>query len=227
MTRLLFVMLLLVPVMALADAANPCNVPAPSVPAPYTDWQKGMSNVQCAPKPVGTGTLPYIRANQAGMMIWMWCPVPVAGGTSWALSRVAATWSWLSVNNVATDGAAIAASANPITALNSALNKNVTLPLSDPSLTPVWCPYESEVWASRPADIVPPPPPPTVKYVSAGSGAIYSTSGGKLVRVLAGRVATPGAACNSLVPPIMVGASTYLPLAGGPTNEATFCKVGP
>jgi len=192
---------------ASADPQNPCNVPQPNVPAYYTDWQKGTSNVRCAPAPVGTGTLPYIRANQAGMMVWMWCP----SGNTWALSRVAATWAWLSTNNVVADGAAIAASADPIAALNAGLNKNVSLPMGDPSLTPVWCPYEAQVWASKPADIVPPPPPPPAGVWLTSGLSTYSSVNGAL-GLFAG-LGAKGRTCDCTVP-IKVGTSIYCTFTG-------------
>ena len=203
------------PLLMLAPAAaqvpsNPCNVPEPNVPAVYYDWQKITSSVRCAPSPVGAGTLPFIRANKAGMFVWMWCP----NGNTWGLSRVAATWTWLSNNNVVADGAAIAASSDPIGALNSALNKNVTLPLADPSLTPVWCPYEAEVWASKPADIVPPPPPPVPGSWLTSGLSTYNSAAGRL-GAYAG-IGARGRACNCTAP-IRVGTFTYCTFAGAAT----------
>lgn len=190
---------------------NVCSVPAPFVITLYDDWNRGTSKAECAPTPLGTGTLPSIRANKAGMTVWMWCPA----GTGWRLYRAAATWAWLSTNNVPTDGATIAASTDPVGALNAALDRNITLPMADPSLTPVWCPYLAEVRASRPPDIVPPPPPPLPgSWITSGLSTYNSTAG--RLGAYAG-IGAKGRACNCVSTQIRVGTIVYCTFAGAST----------
>lgn len=191
------------------DPSNPCAVPDPVTIRLYQDWQVGQK-VSCVPAPIGIGTRPTIRYNSAGVHGWAWCPK--AGGT-WGLMFAAVTWERALQIPFASDSATVAQAADPIAALSAAADRNITTPLADPSLTPVWCPNVVEMYASRPADI-PPPPPVTAWIVTpalSGSRPLFSIVNGALVattqRVAA--LASPPTACDCDAAKLVIQTATY------------------
>lgn len=85
-----------------------------------------------------------------------------------------------------------------------------------PPLTPAFC-------AAAPT----PPAASAIKYASVGTGTVYSTLNGKIVKALAGRKAALGTTCDCQAK-IVIGASAYCTFTGAlaPT-EVTTCKVTP
>ena len=125
---------------------NPCGVSDVAQVVNYQDFS-GTSKASCAPSPFGTGTVPSIRANKAGVVMWMYCPI--AGG-GWTMQWVAGTWARVSGINYLKDTASIAAATDPLAALNTMLASRVKLPMHDPSLTPIWCPFANEMFHGAP-----------------------------------------------------------------------------
>ena len=212
---------------------NPCGLP---VPTPARTYYVDLAAsgvppaigppVACVPGPVGTGTVPTIRWNLAGVMGWYHCPQPSG---VWVTTWGAETWASLGSHNLTGDAAIVAASSDPAQALNALLVGHITLPLADPSLTPVWCPFADEMNASKPPASAPPAPPPTGQWrtPAAGTGTIYTTAAGKLAGLVAGRKAPPNALCDCTAAKVAVGTSSYCALTGGPASEVTLCKAAP
>lgn len=198
---------------------NPCGVPDPKIIRLYYDWQTGQK-ATCAPGPIGKGTLPTIRYNSAGIHGWAWCPL--ADGT-WGLQLAAVTWDRALQLQLVADAAAIAHAADPVDALARIADKNISTPLADPTLTPVWCPNIKEMYASRPLDVVIAPPPVVSAWVTSGR-SVYSSSGGRLGAFLG--LTTTGLACDC-AKPIVVGTVTYCPFTGAAPNSVASCKRSP
>ena len=204
---------------------NPCGVPIPpGERKPYTDFASGTVPYQCAPVPTATSTWPTVRYSTAGAVGWWYCKV----GPKWYANWVAGTNDFLFTNNVA--GEALAASANfdPVKALNAVAKKYITLPLSDPSLTPIWCPVQAEMYAARPADdVAPPVPTPDIfRTPVIGTFTLYMAANGTLTGLLTGRKASPNALCDCTAK-VAVGSASYCPLAGGNPAEVTLCRKAP
>jgi hypothetical protein len=135
---------------ALADPSNPCNVPAPNTPMPYVE--NGPN--PCAPIPSSTSTAPTIRVNDAGVMVWWYCKAAGRWSAQWG----AATWAFIGAAPKAADINAVLTSSTPVATLNAIAAGYPRISLSDPSLTPVWCPFQAEMLNATP----PPDPPPAV-----------------------------------------------------------------
>ena len=139
--------------LAAADPGNPCNAPASSVRLPYADAASGAVGYHCAPSPIGSGTLPTLRSNAAGTVAWWYCPS--ASGT-WTVNGAAATAARLSARNALAEAYTVMNADDPKAAFRATVEKNINLPLSDPSLTPVWCPFVTEMFSGVPPAAVMP-----------------------------------------------------------------------
>ena len=133
-----------------ADPRNPCGAPASATKVPYTDLAATKVGFQCAPSPVGNGTLPTLRSNAAGTVAWWYCPSETGG---WQLNWGAATAASLSPSHVLAEVHAVVSAADSKAAFHASVAKNAKLPLSDPSLTPVWCPFVPEMISGAPARV--------------------------------------------------------------------------
>ena len=136
-----------------ADPVNPCGAPASAVKAPYIDLSTAGALYGCAPKPLGTGTLPTIRSNPAGTVAWWYCPTPDG---KWRLNWAAATAARMSVDTLFAEAYEVVTAKDPIAAFNSVTAKNVSIPMSDPTLAAVWCPFVREMQLGTPAVVVAP-----------------------------------------------------------------------
>jgi hypothetical protein len=134
-----------------ADPRNPCGAPASATKVPYVDLASTRAGFQCAPFPVGDGTFPTFRANGAGTVAWWYCP---SASGNWQLNWAAATAASLSARNVVDQAYAVMTAADPKAAFHATVANNVKLPLSDPSLTPVWCPFVPQMISGAPAAAV-------------------------------------------------------------------------
>ncbi len=137
--------------MAAADPGNPCGAPASATKIPYADLASSQTGFQCAPSPLGNGTLPTFRSNAAGTVAWWYCP---SSSGHWRLNWGAATSASLSASHVLAELYTVMTAADPRAAFHAVVAKNVRLPLSDPSLTPVWCPFASQMVSGAPAAAV-------------------------------------------------------------------------
>lgn len=213
--------------LAVADGQNPCDVPIPPGQVyNYVDVAPGAPVVPgstmpvtypCAPGPVGKGTLPTLRTNSAGVMVWWYCQTFEG---AWLPQWSVATTAFLSGSTIMADAYSVVTSKDPLAAVNAVAAKNITLPLNDPSLTPVWCPFQQEMIEATPVAS----PLPVVSYRTPATGTftLYTAANGKLTGVISGRKATAGATCDCTTP-VMSGGAMYCPLAGAPTNEVTYC----
>jgi hypothetical protein len=157
--------------LATAEPGNPCNAPASAVRLPYVDGASGAAGYPCAPSPIGSGTLPTLRSNAAGSVVWWYCP---SASGRWTANWAAATAARLSARNAFAEASAVIKADDPMAAFRAAVDRNVSLPLSDPSLTPVWCPFVTEMLSGAPPASVAAPSsaatpvaaPPAVKAVA-------------------------------------------------------------
>lgn len=158
---------------AVATLDNPCDVQKPpGVSFPYRDLMPATvppvggaapasaTQYGCVPKPYGSGTALTVRVNASGAVAWWYCE---AGG-KWSPNWAAATTAQIVSFDLLADVYTVATSSNPIAALNFIAKKNLNLPLSDPSLTPVWCPFQAEMINKTP------PPTPAARFVVALNG---------------------------------------------------------
>ena len=97
--------------------------------------------------PIGNGTLPTLRSNAAGTVAWWYCPTESG---KWQLNWAAATAASLSASNTFAEIYNVVTATDPIAAFHAATSKNVKLPMSDPSLTPVWCPFIRDMASGAP-----------------------------------------------------------------------------
>ena len=204
---------------------NPCGVPIPpGERKPYNDFASGTMAYQCAPVQSATSTWPTVRYSAAGAVGWWYCKV----GPKWVPNWVAGTTSFLTSNNLAGEAAVAAAGADPVAALNALAKKYTSLPLNDPSLTPVWCPVQAEMYAGTPtADAVPPAPgAATYQTPNLGTFTLYTTAGGALTNVVSGRKASANALCDCTAK-VAVGSATYCPLSGVAPADVTLCRKTP
>jgi hypothetical protein len=72
------------------------------------------------------------------------------------LNWAAGTAANLSARNILAEVYAVVIAADPRAAFHAAVAKNVKLPPSDQSLTPVWCPFWPEMVSGAPAALVKP-----------------------------------------------------------------------
>lgn len=188
---------------------NPCNVPLPNTPRAYADFDKTKPLVCAEP------TLPTVRMNGAGIMAWRYCKGSRGYYPNWG----AATWAHIGSTALGTDLIAAGVSASP-TAVGALAVKHVTLPLAHASLTPVWCPFQAEMWAGVPALPPPPPPPPPPPAWIVASTLTYSVRNNSLSLVPG--AAPVGAACNCAAP-FVVGAFRYCTFTGA-TSSAVLAR---
>ena len=134
--------------LASADPLNPCNAPATAVTAPYVDVSSAGTGYECAPSPLGNGTLPTLRSNKAGTVAWWYCP---SRNGKWHVNWAAATAARMSAGTLLSEFYEVVSAKDPRAAFDSITAKNVKVPLSDPSLTPVWCPFASDMNSGTPA----------------------------------------------------------------------------
>lgn len=190
----------------LSFAQNPlnvCSVPAPNTPYVYTDFVNG-SGFLCAPAPTGTGTAPTLRVNAAGAFVYWYCP----SSPTWKANFVVATTAAIAGSSLVADAYAVTTAKDPLAALNAATRKNVTLPLSDPALTAVWCQYQAEMVANAPI--------PSAFFVSANGllpdRAAFAVIAGKRSYGSTQRVKV-GLPCDCTSISILEGSTTYCAVA--------------
>jgi hypothetical protein len=150
--------------LAMADPSNPCNAPASAIKSNYIDLTARLGKFECAPAPVGAGTMPTLRSNDAGTVAWWYCPQP---GGKWHANWAAATAEVLSAKNLMSEVYAVVTAKDPRGTFDAIAAKNVNLPLSDPKLTPVWCPFVNEMLKGA-------PPEPT-NFAASGPGSSASS----------------------------------------------------
>jgi len=135
---------------ATADPGNPCGAPASAPKAPYVDLTSSAGGFRCAPSPIGEGTLPTLRSNAAGTVVWWYCP---SASGRWQLSWGAATAERLRAGHLMAELYTIVTAPDRKAAFDATVAANATLPVSDPSLTPVWCPFAPEMLTGAPPPI--------------------------------------------------------------------------
>ena len=151
MNHLLATLLLGSACAATAAPGNPCDAPSTATKWAYADLSASKAGFDCAPSPIGAGTFPTVRSNAAGRIAWWYCPT--IDGT-WRTNWGVATAARLSGKGMFDDIGAVAMAADPLTAFAVMVDKNVKMPLTDPSLTPVWCPFVAEMTAGAPKALV-------------------------------------------------------------------------
>jgi hypothetical protein len=162
-----------------------------------------------------------------GASMWMYCPR--ADGT-WRLRFTSRTYAELKTQ--------LPAFAKLVTEYSTMADLNLKArnlgwgDLQSAEHKSIWCPAYAKMLASLPTGyptgFVPPATPvPTIRYVTAGTGAVYLSDGTKLLRVLLGRKTAVGvtAICTTK---IVSGASTYCTFTGALSPlEVTLVKVAP
>lgn len=225
--------LMLAPFALAADPNNPCGVPVPpatkyfyndaTASGPATSAGNTGKFFQCGFAPKGTGTLPNLRGNGSGAMVYWYCPL--ADG-SWSPNWAVATWDKLKPSTIISDAFALSSSD---AAFNALAAKNVNTPLTDDKLVPIWCPFQAEMIASTPQKT-------TSAYVvatnpaSTGPGASRPAypvgADGKRGTASTSR-ATVGADCSCDKLQILEGTSRYCSFTGSNTSTVALCMKKP
>ncbi len=193
---------------------NPCGVAASAPVAYFNDTNAAL----CAPAPFGTGTVPTVRVNKAGMMVWNYCPSSTG---AWQAQWLAGTWATISGASYLADTAAIAAATDPLAQLNSILKTRVTTPIDDPTLTPVWCPFADEMYAGAPKPVSAPAsaPAPAPTWVVAKNGTSLTRPSFAVVngvRSFSSKTTIAvGAPCDLVAIKLVEGRNTYGQVAPG------------
>lgn len=208
------------PVVAQVDVCTGQPLPAGAVSPYYQDFKEwnGLASPLCAPIKSDTSTGPFEEHNAAGIVAYSYCKIDGKWRKQWG----AATWDSLIGKNMAANAKAALASATPLTTFQQLTIATVTTPLSDPSLTAVWCPALTKIRANKPADDVI-AGPDVWRTPASGAFTLYATVNGVRTAAISGRKATANATCNC-ASKIAVGTSTYCPLAGASVNEVTLCQ---
>jgi hypothetical protein len=132
-----------------AAPVDPCGFASTraAIHLSYVDISAGAKAFQCAPFPIGAGTAATLRSNEHGSVAWWYCPTDKGEfHVNWA----AATSETLSAAHFLEQAGEVLHAPNPSAAFAAATGKNVTLPLSDPRLTPIWCPFFDEMVRATP-----------------------------------------------------------------------------
>lgn len=182
--------LLLAMFCGIAFAQNVCNVPNPVGTNYYTDLSKSGGTFDCMPAPGGPGVGLTFKTNTAGVMSYWYCLKDGKYRTNFG----AATWARLSSGDLKPD-----------------------TPMADPSLTPVWCPFASEMFSKTPAA-------PVVGAMATISIISYNTTATGLGSI-AGTI-TKGLACDCTTP-LKIGTVTYCTFTGAakPSIRASCAKT--
>lgn len=128
-----------------------CNVVNPKAVVLIKDIQDSKAYA-CAPRPIGDGTFPSISTNDKGTTLWWYCQDLKT--KVWSAQIAAATTEYFTTFYTDPKPSAIFVSADPLNVLNSIIVKNATLPLTDPSLTPVWCPVLDKIYNGTPSNVI-------------------------------------------------------------------------
>lgn len=173
---------------SVAFAQNVCNVPPPNTTVYYNDLATTGGVFDCMPAPGGPGVGFTVKTNTSGVMTYWYC---LKDG-KYKPNFGAATWARIGSGSLKAD-----------------------TPMSDPSLTPVWCPYQAEMFAKKPAD-------PVVGFVTIGLYS-YETNAGGLVSTVA-RI-SKGLACDC-TSSLKIGTLTYCTFTGAakPSIRASCAK---
>jgi hypothetical protein len=102
---------------------------------------------ECLPAPLGTGVGFTVRQNDAGVMTWHYC----SDGFSYRYTFGVATWDALRTKG--TGVVMVAAAQAGLASTQTAAASMADTPLSDPSLTPIWCPNFNEMVSKVPAPV--------------------------------------------------------------------------
>jgi hypothetical protein len=130
--------------------SNPCNLPEPLTAYnwnEYNDIKLDGTAVSCAPVITSQSTLPTIHSNDAGLMGYWYCKNAIT--KKWSPVILVASTAKLNASRLFYDGTTILNSDTKIATINILLKKNIDTPLSDTSLTPVWCPYVQEIYKTN------------------------------------------------------------------------------
>lgn len=167
----------------------------------------------CLPKPFGSGTAYTYKSNEAGAVIWWYCPGPDG---RWQLSRAVATKEALSSGwDVFKAAKAIVAAPDPVAALNAAMLDNWTLPLADERLERVWLRYAARMQADRP------PLWAVSPDGTSETAPVWQLAGGKFYE--RSDRATVGSACDCAAPAVINGV-TWCTYAGAREGSVTACS---
>jgi hypothetical protein len=191
--------------------AQTANAPAPTplcgrttTPATklllLTD-QKAGDAPACMPSQAGgKGTAATVRTNEAGAVVWWYCPVTESATDpklkGYALQFWANTWSRVLTSRF-----------------------DIDAPVSDPRYQPVWCPYWDAMLAGVPDVPVPPPPPPAM--ATSSTLAYRLSPNGKALAGISGSVKR-GLACDCTTP-LKLGSLTYCAYAGAAAGVVAQC----
>lgn len=201
------------PIAAQVDVCTGQPIPAGTTSPLYRDFKEwhGLASPLCAPIKSDTATGPFEEHNAAGIVVYSYCKVEGKWRKQWG----AATWDFLIGKNMAANAKAALASSTPLTMFQQLTLAAVTTPMSDPSLTAVWCPALANMQANRPADDVTPPPPPVAVYTHAvkANGASADRPAYKLINGVRGTAtvarATVGMSCNLTRPTLASGTDVW------------------
>lgn len=169
---------------------NVCNVPQPNTTVYYQDLANTGGVFECMPAPGGPGVGFTVKTNTAGVMTYWYC---LKDG-KYKPQFGAASWARIASGSLKPD-----------------------TPMSDPSLTPVWCPFQAEMYAKKPAD------PPAANALVTISVISYNTTATGLSSI-AGTI-SKGLACDCTTS-LKIGTVTYCTFAGAakPSIRASCAK---
>lgn len=122
---------------------------------------------KCAPANLGgTGSIGQFAHQNGGIVSWNYC----TDGFSYHWQIGVMKDALLTDQTIYADWMAVEFADDKVAALNAFKQKHVTLPLTDPTMTPIWCPSIKAIMAG-----VPPPTPYVVMPNPAGTTQpIYS-----------------------------------------------------
>ena len=192
----------------LALPLQPCTADRPDLAVPAAVRPAGL------PQQLGGQcTLGVIEANANGAAAAYWCAHPAPAPAT--LYLYAVRWSAITPAMLA-DYAQLGLPGDNAERIRAMQAKYQTANVAD--MCDVWGPAIARINAAMPAPIA-----GVWTTPAAGTFTLYTAAGGRLTGIVAGRQATPGAACDCTTP-VLSGSSTYCALANAAATEVTLCR---
>jgi hypothetical protein len=194
---------------------EPCPEPLPKAFVPY--YEKMLNPVPysyvCSPTiaGVGTGTPGILGFSEFGGALYWYCPLADA---TWVIHLVPLNWTYLNTVGIASSFYNTAISPMSVPLINKYVADYIKLPLSDPSVAAIWCPWVDDMVARWPQGI--PTVTPPSGWVVAKNGTLSTRASFAVVngvRSFSSKTTIPvGAPCSESIK-LIEGQLTFLQVA--------------
>lgn len=225
MKRFLPILLATLNMLAVAQTVTPdaCGALSKGYVAPVT-VNPNFVSVKCAPGLLGgTGSFGDWVHQNGGVVAWNYC----SDGFAYTWQMAVVTDAVLANPVVYADWVSVETATDKVAAMDDFRRKYFAVPLTDASLTPIWCPSIKAIIAGLPAPVpyvVMPSPTGTtqpVYQVSAALNGVRSTKATGLVSVKRANGAATSCNCKTRV---VEGAQAYCGIGSTPLDVTACVK---